>query len=93
MREDTKLARVRQAMSDGDWDTALKLAAQFDRLGEHGDAIKRAANVLLSPALYAELGYDLEKVKAEGILALKERYSKSWDATRPKSEEADETPK
>jgi hypothetical protein len=32
MRDDTKLARIRKAMSEEDWDTALKLAAQFDRL-------------------------------------------------------------
>jgi hypothetical protein len=78
MRNDTKLARIRKAMRDEDWERALRLAAKFHRLGEHAEAIQRAASALANPTLYEDLGYDLKQVKAEGIKALKERYSTSW---------------
>jgi len=78
MRNDTKLARIRQAMQEGDWDVALKLAAKFHRLGEHGEAITRAANAITNPTTYEQLGFDLAKLRADGIAALKDRYSKSW---------------
>ena len=79
MREDTKLARIRQAMREGNWDEALRLAARYRRLGEHAEVIRRAANALASPGIYQELGYDLAQLRADGIAALKERYSKSWE--------------
>jgi hypothetical protein len=82
VREDSKLARIRQAIVDGDWDAALKLASRFQRLGEHAEPIRRAANSIINPAMYEQLGYDLAKLKAEGIAALKERYSKSWDEAK-----------
>lgn len=79
MREDTKLARIRKAMREENWDKALRLAARFRRLGEHAEAIARAANAMNNPTLYQELGYDLAKIRADGIAALKARYSKSWE--------------
>jgi hypothetical protein len=88
MREDTKLAQIRRAMAAGDWDTALRLAARFQRLGDQAVAIRRAANILLRPNFYQQLGYDLEHVRADGIAALKERFSKSWK--QAKSSKADD---
>ena len=86
MRDDTKLARVRKAMRDGDWDTALRLAARFQRLGEHAQAIRRAADAIAHPSIYQQIGLDLEQLKNDGIAALKERFSKSWEeAQDPKS--------
>jgi len=85
MRKDTKLARIREAMSLGDWDSALRLAAKFQRLGEHADAIRRAADSLANPVFYEELGYDLEQLRAEGIDALKARYSASWSRVAAKA--------
>lgn len=82
MRDDTELALIRKAMGDGDWDTALRIAGKFRRLGEHSGAIKRAAQALSNPSFFKELGFDLEDVKAKGIQALKERFSKSWDEVR-----------
>ena len=79
MRKDTKLARIRKAMATGDWDKALSIASRFQRLGEHTDAIKRASDAINNPAFYEQLGYDIAKLKAEGIEALKERYDKSWE--------------
>ena len=82
MRDDTKLAQIRQAMSDGDWETALKLASRFQRLGEHVEVITRAANALDNPAFYEEIGYDLGQIREQGIEALKSRYSKSWEGVQ-----------
>ena len=90
MREDTKLARIRQTMRDGDWDEALKLAARFQRLGEHAQAIRRAANALINPTFYEQLGYDLARLRAEGIAAMKERYSTSWAEVRDRESDSAE---
>lgn len=79
MRDDTKLAKVRKAMRDGDWDTALRLAARFQRLGEHAKAIQLAADAIAHPSIYQQIELDLEQLKVDGIAALKERFSKSWE--------------
>lgn len=91
MREDTKLARIRQAMRDGKWDVALKLAARFHRLDREAEAIQRAAQAILYPRMYEQLGYDLSKVKADGIKALKKRYSSSWNAVKDHASDPDES--
>jgi hypothetical protein len=88
MREGTKLAQIRGAMAANDWDLALRLAARFQRLGDQAVAIRRAADILLRPNFYRQLGYDPEQVRAEGIAALKERFSKSWkQAKMPKADD------
>jgi hypothetical protein len=88
MREDTKLAQIRSAMAADDWDTALRLAARFQRLGDQAVAIRRAADIRLRPNFYRQLGYDVDQVRADGIAALKERFSKSWkQAKAPKAED------
>jgi hypothetical protein len=84
MRDDTKLARIRQAMQVGDWDAAIKLAARFQRLGPQDEAIKRAANAINNPSFYIQLGQDPERLKQAGIAALKERFDKSWQSVMPK---------
>lgn len=78
MRDDTILAKIREAMREGDWDTALGLTARFPRLGKHAEAIQRAANARTNKRFYEQLGYDVEQIRAEGIAALKERFSSSW---------------
>ncbi|MBO6623821.1 MAG: hypothetical protein JJ938_03005 [Roseicyclus sp.] len=80
METDTKLAAVREAMRTGDWDLALKLASRFDRLGEHKEAIERAAAALANPQFYSQIGRDVSELRASGITALKMRFDKSWDA-------------
>jgi hypothetical protein len=69
-------------MLESDWDTALKVAARFQRLGEHREAIKRAADAARNPSFYRQIGQDVEKLRADGILALKERYAKSWQSVQ-----------
>jgi hypothetical protein len=76
-------------MRNEDWDTALAITARFQRLGEHAEAIRRAANGLNNKQFYEQLGYDLDEIKAAGIAALKERFSSSWkeaEDSRPERE-------
>jgi hypothetical protein len=76
----SKLAKVRQAMANGDWDLAIRTAAKFPSLGKHEKAILRGRDVLNNPVLYAQMKFNLEHVRNEAIAALKERYSHSWEA-------------
>jgi hypothetical protein len=85
MREDTKLAKIRAAMREGDWDAAFRVAARFQRLGAGAEAIRRAADAGVNPGFYRQLGFDLDEIKHQGIAALKERFSKSWqESQQPK---------
>lgn len=74
----SKLAAVRTAMVNDDWETAIKLAARFPMLGAQASAIQRARDALNNPGLYLELGHDLDRLHKEAVAALKERFSKSW---------------
>ncbi len=78
----TKLAKVREAMINKDWELAIRLAAKLRSLGKHGKAIRRAKDALNNPVLYTELGYDVIAVKSDGIAALKDRFSRSWEAVK-----------
>jgi len=78
MRDDTKLAEIRLAMESNDWETAIKIAASFVRLGKHKVAIARAAEVINRPEIYIQMGYDVDAVIDKGIIALKQRFDKSW---------------
>ncbi len=73
-RAPTKLVQLKAAMRAGDWALALRIAARFPRLGEHREAIVRGHEAYAHPQFYAQLGYDPEKLKAEGRRALVERY-------------------
>lgn len=76
----TKLAHVRNAMAKDDWERAIKLAAKLRSLGKYQKAIDRAADFLNHPALYEQMGYDHDKTIDEAIAALKEKFSRSWEA-------------
>lgn len=78
----TKLAKVREAMANGDWDTAIKLEAKFADLGEHKKVIQRARDAINNPGFYAQMGFDLDALKKQAIKALKERHSRSWSAAK-----------
>jgi hypothetical protein len=81
---------VREAMGAGDWDAALRLAGRFQNLGKYAGAIKSARDAINHPAFYVQLGKDVEDLRAQGIQALKERFSKSWEASKPDSEAKNE---
>jgi hypothetical protein len=74
----SKLARIREAMARRDWGRALKLAAQFQELGDEAICIRRANDAINNPRLYEQLGHDLARIRRDGIAALKKRFSKSW---------------
>jgi hypothetical protein len=82
VRKDTKLAQVRAAMEREDWDTAILLVSKFNRLGEHGEAIRRGREAINNPDFYRQLGNDIGAIRASAIAALKERYSTSWQSLR-----------
>jgi hypothetical protein len=71
---ETKLAQLRALMAAGDWPGALRMAARFQRLGQHKADIERGWAALQRPEFYRELGRDPEALVAAGIRALQERY-------------------
>lgn len=77
---DTKLAQVRIAMAEDDWERAIILAAKLRSLGKYQKPIDRAADFLNHPALYEQMGYDRNKTIEEAVAALKEKFSRSWKA-------------
>jgi len=72
----TKLAQLKSAMRACNWEQALRMAARFPRLGKHRETIVRAHEAYTHPKFYAQLGYDPEKLIAEGRRALIERYGR-----------------
>ena len=66
-------------MRAGEWARAIRFASKFPRLGEHKEAIMRAASALLSPELYRQMGRDPAQLVAAGVDALKSRYPKHLD--------------
>jgi hypothetical protein len=78
----TKLAGVRRAMAAGDWEQAIKLASKLRSLGRHQKAIDRAKDFLNNPTTYEQLGYDRTQVIDAAIAALKDKFSKSWEAVQ-----------
>lgn len=71
---ETKISKLKAAAASGNWAEALRIAARFPRLGEHGPIIIRAHEALHSAAFYRQLGRDPEALVAAGIEALKQRY-------------------
>jgi hypothetical protein len=82
MKHDSKLARVRKAMAEADWEEVLRLVAKFPSLGEYEVAIRRAKEAIVNPKLYRELGYDPDQLVRDGIQAIKDKYSRSWEASQ-----------
>lgn len=78
----TKLAKVREAMAVGDWEEAIRLACKLRSLGKYQKAIFRAKDFIGNPSLYQQMGFNREEVMAAAIAALKEKFSKSWEAVK-----------
>lgn len=79
---DTKLAAIRAAMAAEDWEEAIQIAGKFQRLGEHGAAIRTARDAINNRRFYEQLGKNVDELIAAGIAALKERYNKSWESVQ-----------
>lgn len=62
-------------MQAEDWRGALRIAARFPRLGEHGEAIRLGWSALTNAGFYRQIGKDPDAMVQDGILALRERYS------------------
>ncbi len=88
-KPDTKLASIRAAMAANDWKEALRIAGRFQRLGEHGDAIRTARDALNNRRFYEQLGKNVDELVEAGIAALKQRYDKSWGSVRPEGEKGE----
>lgn len=71
---ETKISQLKTAAAKGDWTTALRIAARFPQLGEHGPRIVRAHEAGHNARFYRQLGKDPEALIADGVAALKERY-------------------
>lgn len=71
---ETKISQLKTAAAKGDWTTALRIAARFPQLGEHGPRIVRAHEAGHNPRFYRQLGKDPEALIADGVAALRERY-------------------
>ena len=78
----TKLAGVREAMASGDWERAIALASKLRSLGKYQRQIDRAQDFINNPRMYEQMGYDRQRVIDEAVAAIKEKFSKSWQAVQ-----------
>lgn len=72
----TKLSILKDHMEAGDWNKALSMAAKFQQLGKHRDAIKLAHEAITHPSFYSQLGKNPDVLRTQGIEALKSKYTK-----------------
>jgi hypothetical protein len=70
----TKLDQIKDALTAGDYRTALRIAAGFPQLGEQKERITKGWAALTQPAFYLELGHDPAALVADGVRAIRERY-------------------
>jgi hypothetical protein len=71
---ETQLSKLKQFMANGNYRSALKLAASFGRLGSHKAAIERGWAAITYPAFYVGLGQNPDALVATGLAAIRERY-------------------
>lgn len=71
---ETKLSIVKRHMSAGEWQSAIRIAARFPRLGEHRNVILDAHGAYTNPRFFAQLGKDIEAMKTAGQQALIDRF-------------------
>lgn len=70
----SKLSLLKAAWARGDRTGAIRIAAKFQDLGEHKEAITRAWQAIQDPDFYRAIGKDPDALIAAGYAALKERY-------------------
>jgi hypothetical protein len=71
---ETKLSKLKAAWHGGDQIGALRIAAQFPRLGDAKKAITQAWAAVQNPAFYRQLGRDPEQLVNDGLQPLAARY-------------------
>lgn len=82
----TKLAGVREAMAAGEWERAIILVAKLRSLGKYQKPIDRAQDFINNPRMYEQMGYDRQQVIDDAIAAIKQKFSKSWEAVQPETQ-------
>jgi hypothetical protein len=70
-----KIDILRELIDSSEWQKAIALAAKFQRLGNHKDAILRAHTAYTNPRFLAQIGRDIEECKQLGINALLVAYA------------------
>lgn len=75
MQLETQLSKLKKFMADGDFRSALKLAAGWARLGEHRDAIQRGGEAAARPEFYRQIGKNPDELVQLGIQAIRDRYN------------------
>jgi hypothetical protein len=71
----TKLAKVKELMSQGDELAALRIVSRFAKLPRAEKvAVQRAVATWLSPDLYLAMGYDLEVCRQQAVDAVRRLY-------------------
>lgn len=72
---ETKLSKLKTALENGDIAKAISIAAKFPNLGQERNAILDAHTAITNPRWVKGLGKDVEVCIANGISALRLRYS------------------
>ena len=75
MPMETKLEKLKSCAAMGDWPSALRIAVRFPRLGADKVRIERGWEAIARPAFMRQIGKDPDALVADGIAALKSRYS------------------
>lgn len=70
----TKLSKLKEYVSLGNNRAALKLAAGWEQLGEHKEAIERGWAAMQNPDFYRQIGKDPNELIKLGMEAIRERY-------------------
>ena len=71
----TKLECLKECAAAEDWPGAIRIAARFPRLGADKVAIERAWEATARPGFMRQIGKDPDALVADGVAALKARYS------------------
>lgn len=71
---ETQLTKLKRFMAEGDYHSALRMAAKFGQLGTQRDAITLGWAAKTNPRFYRELGKDPDQLVQNGIKAIRERY-------------------
>lgn len=69
-----KIVMLRRHMLAAEWRESIRIAARFQRLGEHRNAILDAHMAFTNPAFCLGIRKDPEALIAAGIAALRSRY-------------------
>lgn len=91
----TKLATLKEHWAAGEYREALKLAAGWQRLGPHTEAIQAGWAAVTNPAIYRQMKKDPDALYAVGLAAVATRYklkSAKPVAATPTKEEAAKVP-